>query len=160
MSNKIQTSHCVKEVFEQIKSKCNPKNSFDYLMKMVFEEKENNFSGGCGDIRTTHEKIFGLLFPNLKRQVSFGTGKGGYEKYGFKRVVVDFYDKEKNIAYEIDGLNHKRNMQKLNDKIKELFLYEKYKVKTFRITNQEVENLLLNRLKEMEKEGVLNCLYQ
>lgn len=44
---------------------------------------------------TKHEIMFASMNPHLKRQVTFGTGKGGLEKWLTKKFTVDFYDEKK-----------------------------------------------------------------
>lgn len=144
--------------FESIKHQCNPKNTMSYMIGMLLGSA-SNFSGGCGDLMTTHEKMFHLMLPDLRPQVSFGTGKDGYEKYGFKRVIVDFLDKERNIAYEIDGENHRGKLQSLKDRVKTGFLNIEYDIKTIRFTNEEVEEMLIKRLREIEGEEGLSAYF-
>jgi very-short-patch-repair endonuclease len=146
-------------VFNSIKFQFNPKHSFEYMIDELFGlgSRPSNFSGGCGDLRTTHEKMFSLLYPDLRQQVVFGTGKGGYEKYGFKRIIVDFYDEKEKIAYEVDGKNHKNEIRCLKDRIRSSFLWLEHGVRVGRITNEEVEGMLLKRLQELEEAGVLDA---
>lgn len=92
-------------VFEQIKLICsqyNPYNmknlgaSLEELICM-FEGCQNisNFVGGCNDIRnTTHENMFMIMFPNLDKQVTFGTGKNGYKTFNTKKYIADFIEKK------------------------------------------------------------------
>lgn len=134
------------ELVNTIKKECDPLLDFNFLFSRISENRKGNFIGGCGDVRTKHEKIFSLLYPNLLKQVSFGSGKGGYEKYTFKRVIVDFYDEDKKIAIEIDGESHNSYYRKLKDRMKELMLYEQYGIKTIRISNKKVEKMLEERV--------------
>jgi hypothetical protein len=150
-------------VFEVIKNKCNPKNMINWreLVGSFFNirQSESNFSGGCGDEhRTTHENMFALMNPDLQAQVVFGTDKGGRSKYLSNRYTVDFYDQEKKIAYEIDGSNHAKELQHLKDRLKAAFLWEVYGIKTIRITNQNVEAMVMKRLVTLHEEGKLECL--
>lgn len=102
---------------------------------------------------TIHENMFASLFPNLKRQVTFGTGKGGMKKWGTKKFTADFYDYESKTVYEIDGKSHSRLVNQLTDEIKKRFLKEEG-ISTIRITNQQVEEMFN---KETQKWGeVLN----
>lgn len=95
----------------------------------------------CGQFDyTIHENMFASLFPQYERQVTFGTGKGGLERWGTKKFVADFYDPEKKIVYEIDGKSHKRLINQLTDEIKRRFLKEKG-IEKLRITNEQVEKL-------------------
>lgn len=136
------------ELVNQILKQCSPYADFNFITDSILGERKGNFIGGNGDyVRTKHEKVFKLLYPNLLEQVSFGTGVGGYEKYTFKRVVVDFYDEKNKLAIEIDGNSHKRYSRQLKDKMKELMLLEVYGIKTIRFTNEEVEELLKKRVR-------------
>ena len=40
---------------------------------------------------TKPEILFGIMFPWLQYQVTFGTGKEGLAKWGSKKYVADFY---------------------------------------------------------------------
>lgn len=116
----------------------------------------SNFLGGCGDKRRTlHETIFSMLYPKLKQQVVFGTGKGGLKKYLCRRFVADFYDEERKSVYEVDGKNHGKGTQKHSDKIKDCFFMLEHRIRVVRFTNKQVEEMLLNRLRELEAKGVL-----
>ena len=138
----------MKELANQILELCGPYSDFNYIFDTFFNGRKGNFIGGNGDcVRTKHEKVFKLLYPDLLEQVSFGTGIGGYEKYTFKRVVVDFYDETNKIAIEIDGNSHKPYLRQLKDKMKENMLLEVYGIKTIRFTNEEVEELLKKRVR-------------
>jgi hypothetical protein len=120
------------------------------------DDKTNPFLGGNGDFRRTlHERIYALLFPRLERQVVFGTGKNGYDTYGTKRYVVDFYDPHNKIVYEIDGPNHKDKHHRTVDSIKRCFFYLKHQIEVVRLTNKEVEQELMRALEGFEKEGCL-----
>lgn len=98
---------------------------------------------------TLHENMFASLFPQFERQVTFGTGKGGLNKWGTKKFVADFYDNENKIVYEIDGKSHGRYINQLTDEIKKRFL-EKKGIRTIRITNEQVEDMFK---KETHKWG-------
>lgn len=148
------------DIYEIYKIKIIEKRLFNDLTNQLFGWSNGNFKGGCGDLRTDHETMFALLYPHLNSQVSFGTGKGGYKEYGFKRVIVDFYDSNKKIAYEIDGDNHKRELQQLKDRMKELFLQIEYGIRTIRFTNKEVEEMLLLRIKEISDSGGYDHIYK
>src|SRR5699024_12876131 len=98
------------------------------------KEKEHNFVGGINDTRRTlHENMFHLLYPGLKSQVHFGTGKGGLEKYHSKRFTADFFDEENKKIYEIDGKSHKEERQILKDKIRSYVFWNKLGIETYRI---------------------------
>jgi hypothetical protein len=115
------------------------------------------FFGGCGDVRTLHENLFALLYPKLKRQVSFGTGKGGTAKYsGTRRITVDFYDSEDRIAYEIDGKSHNSKISKMKDQLRDGILFIEYGIKIYRYTNKQVEQMVKNRLFELEHNGTFD----
>ena len=101
---------------------------------------------------TTHEQIFHLLYPNLRQQVVFGTGKNGYKEWGVKKFTLDFYNEDKNIAYEIDGKTHETKIGKLKDRYRDGLLYHLHGIKTVRYTNAEVENMLKKRIKELGAE--------
>lgn len=155
MSNK----KLVEKAFKIIKLNFDPKLNLGSLNNLLFNMPNSNFSGGNGDVRTMHERIFHVFYPEFIQQVSFGSGKGGFDKYGFKTITVDFLDEKNNIAYEIDGKNHEQELQKLKDRMKEIFLYQEYGIKTKRITNQNVEEMLLKRLEKLEEEGVLDAYF-
>lgn len=101
---------------------------------------------------TTHERIFHLMYPSLKQQVTFGTGKGGYKAWGVKKFTLDFYDEIKNIAYEIDGKTHETEIGKLRDEFRDGLLYHLHGIKTIRYSNEEVENMLKKRIKKLGAE--------
>jgi len=136
-----------KKVLKQILKQLDPRtirsenDVFNYFLKSGIYS--TNFVGGSGSARTKHEKLFSLIYPNLKQQVSFGTGKSGLEKYLSKIYTVDFFDEENMIAYEIDGKNHDTELQMAKDKVKSLFLWLELGIKTIRIKNEEVENMAL-----------------
>lgn len=150
----------IDDIVNSIKFNCDPRFSFPKITDLILGNKKSNFIGGCGDIRTKHEQIFSLLYPGLKEQVSFGSGKGGYEKYTFKRVIVDFYDEENKLAIEIDGENHKSHYRSLKDRIKELMLLNEYGIRICRITNKQVENLLIERVTKNLKDTAYDDWYQ
>ncbi|MDU0430681.1 MULTISPECIES: DUF559 domain-containing protein [Staphylococcus] len=89
---------------------------------------------------TLHENMFASLFPNFERQITFGTGKNGLEKWGTKKFTADFYDPQSQIVIEIDGLSHQTKKQKIVDRMKEIFLAEKG-IKVYRISNEKVKEL-------------------
>lgn len=135
--------------------------NFSKTFDMFFSDhKPFNFSGGCGDSRTLHEKIFSYLYPKLEQQVVFGTGKGGYEKYGVKRYIADFYDPIENIIYEIDGSSHNNKISKIKDRIREIFFNDEKGIKIVRIKNKEVEKYLMTTLKNLELEGALSNVFK
>lgn len=155
----------VSKAFEQIKFECRPdrdRTGFD-LFGEVFDmffgqtpKKGSNFVGGMNDKRNTlHENMFQAMFPDFIPQVHFGTGKGGLEKYMSKRFTADFYDEENNRIFEIDGDNHKTELQSLKDKIRDYFFYHELGITTYRFTNKKVEEMMINRLEDLYKEGVL-----
>lgn len=104
-----------------------------------------------------HESMFALMYPDLMQQAPFGTKKGGYKKYGFKRIIADFYDPDRGIVYEIDGRNHTEELQELKDQVRGHFLALEYGVETIRISNEAVEKMMLDRLKTLKDEGRLSC---
>lgn len=97
---------------------------------------------------TKHEKTFRNLYPFLKSQIVFGLGKGAYKKYGVLKYTADFYWEEENKIYEIDGNSHKTELQKLKDKKRDLILELEFGIKTVRYTNEQVEQMLLERIRE------------
>lgn len=101
---------------------------------------------------TTHERVFHLMYPSLKKQVVIGTGKGGYKKWGVKKFTLDFYDKDNNIAYEIDGKSHETEIGRLRDKYRDMLLNYLCGIRTVRYSNKEVENMLKRRIKELGVE--------
>lgn len=146
--------------FEAILFECNPEKPFNLIFESFFggsDKPKINFIGGINDKRNTlHENLFSALYPNLKKQVHFGTGKGGYEKYLSKRYTVDFYDEEKDVIYEIDGSNHNTELQKIKDKIRDYFFWHELDIKTIRLTNKAVENIAWERLCTLNEEGKLS----
>ncbi|EJR65653.1 DUF559 domain-containing protein [Bacillus cereus] len=122
----------------------------------MFGYRSPNFKGGCGDTKGTfHEVLFGILFPYLKSQIAFGTGKGGYKKYGVKRYIADFYDEEHKTIYEIDGKSHRTKLGILSDVLRDRFFRNELGIKTIRISNEGVEKLLEDRLSLLQEEGGL-----
>lgn len=142
------------EVIENLRAEHQSRILFNDLTSVLFNEGYSNFHGGIGSIRTFHEKLFHMICPALKSQVVFGSGKGGYEKYGIKKVTVDFYDPDQNIVYEVDGKNHNRELQKLKDLLKEQMLFLEYGIATYRITNDYVEELFM---KSVRLKGGTRC---
>lgn len=155
----------VKRTFEQIKIECRPNKDVEISPIDVFDiffgqssklNIDSNFVGGINDERNTlHENLFQAMFPNLKSQVHFGTGKGGLETYTSTRFTVDFLDEANGIVYEIDGKSHEGELQKTKDRIKEIFFEIEHGYKTIRYTNEEVENMVIKRLEYLYKAGVL-----
>ncbi|WP_242225920.1 DUF559 domain-containing protein [Bacillus cereus group sp. BfR-BA-01358] len=147
-------------IYKQVKAAIWRKHLFNLsdVSSLIFGDcKPHNFKGGCNDRKGTyHEVVFGLLYPWLKSQVSFGTGKGGYEKYGVKRYIADFYDEERKIIYEIDGKSHNTKIGILKDAIRNIFFRDELGIKTIRFTNEEVEQLLRDRLAELKKKGAFD----
>ncbi len=117
---------------------------------------DRHIRGGSGDWRRTkHEVMFSILFPELKRQMSFGTGRGGLREYGSTKFVADFYDEKANVVYEIDGPSHATRKAKIRDINKALCLLELYGIRVRRITNQGVERLMKKRIALLFGEGEL-----
>ena len=98
---------------------------------------------------TKHENVFAQMYPGLERQVTFGTGKGGLEKWHSKKFTCDFFDRENRIIYEIDGDSHKSEYQMMKDKFRDCFFYLEKNIKTVRVTNREVEEMLLERIRKL-----------
>lgn len=117
-----------------------------------FEDIFENFFGNKKEKpiwqNTKHEKIFKKLYPFLKSQMVFGLGEGAYKKYGVLKYTADFYWEEENKIYEIDGNSHKTELQKLKDKKRDLILELDFGIKTVRYTNEQVEQILLERIRE------------
>ena len=120
--------------------------SFDILYQIhnyddYVDFEKSNFHGGYNDrFMTKHEKIFNYMYPKLIYQKPFGTGKGGYKKYGSKRYIADFIDDEAKVIIEIDGKPHSNEITSLKDKIRNMFFLENGYL-TIRFTNQDVINL-------------------
>lgn len=112
------------------------RKSDDYI-----KYKKSNFHGGCNDnFNTQHELLFYKVFPYLQKQRHFGTGIGGYKKYGVKRYIADFVDSSSNTIIEIDGNSHNDKIQKIKDKIRDLF-FKEHGYLVIRFKNQDVINL-------------------
>ena len=62
-----------------------------------------HIEGHKGDIHGTfHEWLFSLMFPQLKKQVSFGTGINGYKEYRCKCYVAENVEiSAKNRVYNL-----------------------------------------------------------
>lgn len=153
----------VKKIYQAVKFQCRPnkdRNDFEVAFESFFGTNQSNFVGGQNDKRNTlHENIFQIMFPSFESQVTFGTGKGGYDKYLSKKYTVDFFDKENGIIYEIDGKNHATEIGILKDRIRDCFFMNELGYKTVRITNKEVERMLISRIKTLKQAGVLNGIY-
>lgn len=155
----------VEKTFKQIKIECSPNKDIEISYFDVFDiffgqspklNINSNFVGGINDERNTlHENLFQAMYPSLKSQVHFGTGKGGLEKYLSKRFTADFYDEENNIIYEIDGNSHKTELQYYKDKIRDAFFFIEHGIKTIRYTNEQVELMVIDKLEKLDKEGKL-----
>lgn len=108
---------------------------------------------------TLHENMFASLFPQFNRQVTFGTGKGGLEKWGTKKFTVDFYNPETYEAVEIDGKSHKTEYQKILGSLKLLFLQDKG-IKLLRVRNEDVEKLFNEEIERMRPfEGIFSKFF-
>lgn len=151
----------VQKTFEIIKNYCKPRYDFDkepFQVLNLFFQKPSNFQGGCNDPRNTlHENMFSLMFPEYKKQISFGTGLLGFKKYGIKRYIVDFYDFENKKAYEVNGKLHYSELGRLKDKYKASILWAEHGIKLFEISNKDVERLLISRLENLDREGKLDA---
>lgn len=102
--------------------------SFDVMINLEYDKFNN----------TRHEIMFASMHPELEHQVTFGTGLGGLKEWGTKKFTVDFFDRERKIAYEIDGKSHVTELGVVNDKLKEIFLSRK-NILVVRFSNAEVE---------------------
>ena len=154
-TNEVLTAE---EVFRQLKENANPRTNMLAIFDLFFGdgEKSKSFIGRVGDRRrTTHETLFGMMMPHLKKQVVFGTGKGGFLKYGVKHYVADFYDEENKAIYEIDGNSHRTKFRKSRDSIRDYFFYHELGIKTYRVTNESVERILLKSIRAKEASGEL-----
>lgn len=87
---------------------------------------------------TKHEIMFASMFPHLKQQITFGTGKGGLKKWLTKKFTVDFYDEKNKVAYEIDGKSHQTKIGWVSDRLKDHFMKEKGII-VIHYTNEQVE---------------------
>lgn len=139
-------SHEELELFSSFMFEANPRK---------IESFGDVFNGIFGDRltkpiwqNTKHEVVFKQMFPFLKSQVVFGLGKGAYKKYGVLKYTADFYFEEENKIYEIDGNSHKTELQKLKDKKRDLILELEFGIKTARFTNKQVEQMLLEKIRE------------
>src|SRR5690625_645959 len=158
-----KVNELIQKHYEYIKLQCSPYNlGFNDIFDMFFsgshtKKKTHNFVGGINDTRNTlHENMFHMLYPDLTPQVHFGTGKGGLKKYHSKRFTADFYDEENEVIYEIDGSSHKEELQMLKDKIRDYFFWNELGIKTYRITNEEVEQMVIKRLEQLHEMGKLD----
>lgn len=106
---------------------------------------------------TLHENMFASLFPNFERQVTFGTGKNGLEKWCTKKFTADFYDSKNRIVIEIDGASHQTERQKIVDRMKELFFFEKG-IKVYRISNEKVKEIFDNECQKGVE--ILNAVFR
>lgn len=131
---------------EEVEHFCNPYNEIG-IMNFMFK----SYFIGNKKYRTKHEKMFSLLFQELEQQVTFGTGKGGLKKYGSKKFTADFLDRENKIVFEIDGPGHRTTKQHYKDLLKQLFFLEVHDIKTVRVTNEKVEELMEGRVQEIER---------
>lgn len=123
----------------------------------LFGFNKSRFYGGWGSVRTLHENMFAKLYPGLRKQVSFGTGKGGASKYnGIRRITVDFYDQDNKIAYEIDGKSHKTRLNQLKDMYRDYILFKEYGIRVYRFTNAQVEQMMKDRLLELKSNGAFD----
>lgn len=160
MSKEKLTDEELKKWFNGLLYECNPVSPFKAIFDSFFggiEEPRINFVGGINDKRNTlHENLFSALYPNFSKQVHFGTGKGGYEKYLSKRYTADFYDEENKVIYEIDGNNHNTEIQTIKDKIRDFFFWHELGIRTVRLTNRAVENIAWERICALNEEGKMN----
>lgn len=134
-----------------------PKVKEEMMMYLLdFHNTEANFLGGAGDKRMTlHENIFHWLYGYLSPQVTFGTGKNGVELWGCRKFIADFYDSKDQKIYEIDGSSHKSFKARLKDFDRQMF-FNGQEINVVRFTNKQVEQMLIDRLIELEKEGLFS----
>lgn len=100
---------------------------------------------------TYHEELFHFMFPKFEQQVSFGTGKGGLNKWGSKRFVADFYDKDSKTIYEIDGKSHRPFERQISDRLRDVFFKEELGIKTVRLSNRTVEDFYWEEMKKINE---------
>lgn len=137
------------EVFNQIIYECDPKKMKDNGFADIFDTFMSGFVKPAPIWHDTlHENIFHRLFPFLEKQVVIGLGKGSYEKYKVKKYTLDFFNREDNIAWEIDGKSHISKIQKLKDEKRDIVLFIEFGIETKRVTNKFVEELLLERIRK------------
>lgn len=157
LSITLSSDYLTKEDFENDKeiavfnSLLNGYYEEDYKSK-IFNELINIFIGEKEKPvfkNTKHEKVFSILFPELEQQVTFGTGKGGYKEWGVKKFTADFYDRDINVIYEIDGRSHLTEIGKLKDSYRDKLLNALYEIHTVRFSNKEVEKMLLERIRKV-----------
>ena len=158
----MKLNEIVERVFNIIKFECRPDKDepfFNFMFETFFggveKRKTSNFVGGINDKRNTlHENMFLVMWgDSVKAQVHFGTGKGGYEKYLTKRYTADFYDEENDIIYEIDGDSHKTELQILKDRLRDYFFLHELGIRTIRISNKRVEQILIDELNRKYESG-------
>ena len=161
----INVPFCANDVFEVLKTQLSPaltqcRDSFlNHLLGQEDSGKQRIICGGLGsEYSSLHENLFAWLYPELKRQVVFGTGKGGKNKYLTCRYVADFYDEQNKVIYEIDGTSHKSRLQKIKDKIRDYFFWNELRIRTIRLTNEEVVERVKNYLSRLEKLGMIERL--
>lgn len=116
----------------------------------VFHRRVHAFDKNGKFEYTIHENMFASMFPELDRQVTFGTGKNGHKMWGSKKFTADFFDKENKIAYEIDGKSHDLLNVQVVDELKKRFLLSKG-IKVVRIDNKYVESLFNKHAEEMKR---------
>lgn len=147
--------------FEHIELNENEQSIFQYLMfqhNVGFQLSMIDWVFGIKPQRkmimsdTQHERIFHAMYPQLKKQVVFGTGKDGYKNWGVKKFTLDFFDEEQKIAYEIDGKSHTTDLGIARDNYRDLLLRYLCGIRTIRYTNEEVENMLKKRIKKLGVE--------
>lgn len=107
----------------------------------IREARKGKWTGhNYNDGPTDAEKKFAKLFPYFETEVHFGVGKGGRSVWSANFFCADFYDRDSNIVYEIDGSIHKD--RKEMDARKDAFFKSKG-IKVIRYTNDEVHQMYL-----------------
>lgn len=148
--------------FRLIKTYCDvsgfsDRGVFEYAFDSVFAGNQRPRGAiGCPH-GTIHEVMFSLLHPNMERQISIGTGKNGRQKYGPSKYVMDFYysnARGEKFCIEIDGKGHRAEIKRLKDQIKEACLWLEHGIATIRFTNEEVEQLMKNRLSAIHDQSL------
>lgn len=87
---------------------------------------------------TESECLFQDMFPAFEVNKHFGTGKDGKTKWKAGWFCVDFYDKDTNTAYEIDGSSHNLPGRQERDYRKQRFL-ESINIRVIRYPNEQIQ---------------------
>src|SRR5699024_1403343 len=101
---------------------------------------------------TKGERLESLILNSRYKNLSQFSKASGVPS---KRFTAVFFDEENKKIYEIDGNNHREYLQTLKDGIRNYFFWHELGIRTFRITNEKVEKIVIERLEELYKEGVI-----